>query len=134
MDQKIIHPVDILQELIAILTTRIDAVSKLIMPPEEEKAQVIVKQSERFINELVEELSNYGDAVQATAERDNQYQNSWKQVLRTVAGMPPDESEKIFYSLEQSLKSIYNELLDEENQLPPSIYKLISRQSNGILN
>ena len=84
-------PVEIVQELIAIHTTRKEVVDKLKEIPVTgnvaDKLPGIIKQSDQFISELMNELSNFGDAVQGSVDRDNEYQEIWKKGLQNIDAM-----------------------------------------------
>jgi uncharacterized protein YicC (UPF0701 family) len=125
-------PVEIVQELIAIHTTRKEVVDKLkqiqVTGNVADKLQGIIKQSDQFISELMNELSNFGDAVPGEVNRENEYQVMWKNALINVDTMNPQEGEQIFQALENSLKKIYHDILDKVSELPASLQEIVTKQ------
>jgi hypothetical protein len=123
--------IEIIQELIAIHTTRKEVADKLIaiMDSDAEKKLLLSTkiQSDEFIGQLLPELANFGDAVQDGSPRDNEYQLAWKN-----AGHPesirPEEATGIFQNLENMLKRVYGQLAGNEKELPASLAKLITAQ------
>ncbi len=125
-------PVEIVQELIAIHTTRKEVVDKLkqiqVTGNVADKLQGIIKQSDQFISELMNELSNFGDAVPGEVNRENEYQVMWKNALINVDTMNPQEGEQIFQALENSLKKMYHDILDKVSELPASLQEIVTKQ------
>jgi hypothetical protein len=132
VEKEITKPVDIIQELIAIHTTRIEASIRL--QPGEIKAvlNTIQNQSKNFITELMDELSNYGDAVQSIAERENDYQRIWTDNLKKLDTLNSDDSKAILENLEESLKKIYSEILDADITLPESLLQILMQQQAAL--
>jgi hypothetical protein len=125
-------PVEVIQELIAIHTTRKDAVEKLTAkkPPNAEVAKLrsAAQQSDEFIAELMNELSNYGDAVMANVDRENEYQEIWKRSLGTIDSISPMEGEQTFQAMESALKKMYEHTLEANSDLPVSVAEILNRQ------
>jgi predicted RNase H-like nuclease (RuvC/YqgF family) len=125
-------PVEIVQELIAIHTTRKEVVDKLkqiqVTGNVADKLQGIIKQSDQFISELMNELSNFGDAVPGEVNRENEYQVMWKNAFINVDTMNPQEGEQIFQALENSLKKMYHDILDKVSELPASLQEIVTKQ------
>ncbi len=125
-------PVEIVQELIAIHTTRKEVVDKLkkiqVTGNVADKLPGIIKQSDQFISELMNELSNFGDAVPGEVNRENEYQVMWKNALINVDTMNPQEGEQIFQALENSLKKMYHDILDKVSELPASLQEIVTKQ------
>lgn len=125
-------PVEIIQELLAIYTTRKDAVEKLkvknLADAEVVKLTHAAEQSDEFIADLMNELSNYGDAVMANVDRENEYQQIWKSSLEKIDTIPPPEGEQLFNTMENTLKKMYQHILDTNADLPDSVVKILNRQ------
>ncbi len=125
-------PVEIVQELIAIHTTRKEVVDKLkqiqVTENVADKLQGIIKQSDQFISELMNELSNFGDAVPGEVNRENEYQVMWKNALSRIDTINPQESEQVFQALEKSLKKMYHDILDKISELPASLQEIVTKQ------
>ncbi len=125
-------PVEIVQELIAILTTRKEAINKLkekqVTGNVADGLPAIVQQSDKFISELMNELSNFGDAVAGEANRENEYQVMWKKELPNIDMMSAPEYEQTFQTLEKSLKKMYQNILDKASELPTSLQEILIRQ------
>ena len=78
------------------------------------------------------ELSNYGDAVQSVAERENEYQQIWKDTLGKIEELNPQESGIIFTRLEECLKNIYSQIITSNNSLPDCLQQLFVKQNEMI--
>jgi hypothetical protein len=129
-------PVEIVQELIAIHTTRKEVVDKLKEIPVTgnvaDKLPGIIKQSDQFISELMNELSNFGDAVQGEVDRENEYQLTWKNTLANIDTINSPEGEQIFQSLENSLKKMYHDILNKVSELPISLQEILTKQETKL--
>lgn len=129
-------PVEIVQELIAIHTTRKEAVDKLTTktPGEELSAKLSAsaQQSDRFIAELMNELSNYGDSVKDGVDRENEYQVRWKETLNNIDGMKPEEYSQAFEKLEDSLRQYYAGIQETGTELPASLQEMLTSQAEEL--
>jgi hypothetical protein len=135
METKNKTALDIVQELIAIHTTRKEVIDKLsVKQGSEENQSVIVaakQQSDHFITELLTELSTFGDAVQDSIDRDNEYQLTWKNEFKNFNAVSLHEAMGIFEKLENALKIIYDSVL-ETKELPDSLVQILSAQRDQI--
>lgn len=127
MDTQTKSPVEIVQELIAIHTTRKEAVEKLQLP---EGAQS--QQSDQFIAALMSELSNFGDAVQSEAGRENEYQTTYKKILPEIDNMTPQQHQQAFGELEAKLKEVYDRLMETKDELPESLQTILTQQKEQL--
>ncbi|MCG2615145.1 hypothetical protein LZZ85_12670 [Terrimonas sp. NA20] len=127
-------PVDIVQELIAIHTTRIDAARRLNPTLEDAADTPVVLQSTGWITQLTDELSDFGDAVQSIANRENQYQQAWKNALNILDGLSASECKSTWMKMEAILTEHYQHLLLKEESLPRSLLQMIRQQSREIAN
>lgn len=129
-------PVEIVQELIAVHTTRKEAVDKLTTKsPGEEltaKLSTSAQQSDQFIAELMNELSNYGDSVKDNVDRENEYQIRWKETLGNIDGMNPEEYRQVFEKLEDSLHKFYTGIQETGTELPASLQEILTRQAEEL--
>lgn len=129
-------PVEIVQELIAIHTTRKEAVDKLTTktPGKELSAKLSAsaQQSDQFIAELMSELSNYGDSIKDGVDRENEYQLRWKDTISNIDGMNPDESNQAFEKLEDSLRQFYTGINETGTELPASLQEMLTRQAEEL--
>ena len=129
-------PVEIVQELIAIHSTRKEAINKL--KEKQFKGNVatrlptIAEQSDQFISELMNELSNFGDAVQGDVNRENEYQGMWKNTLANIDTLSQQECEQTLEKSEQSLKKIYRNTLDTAFELPASFKEILIKQETKL--
>src|SRR4051794_5817761 len=118
-------PVEVVQELIAVHTTRKEVTEKIkttALPRDFEGVlSAAEKQSREFIKELLGELSNYGDGVMAAVERDDEYHKIWKDALLNIDFAPIEDRKKIFFDLEESLKKVYRDILEAQTDLPPAV-------------
>jgi hypothetical protein len=120
-------PIDIIQELIAIYSTRLDAINRLHIEDPRDK---IKTQTDIFITELLDELSKYGDAVQTSSGRDNEYQQIWKGVVGKLDTLKNSESIKIFDQLEDSLQQYFKEIKKSIQNLPESLIEILKKQES----
>lgn len=129
-------PVEIVQELIAIHTTRKEAVDKLTTQTSGEeltaKLSASAQQSDQFIAELMDELSNYGDSVQAGVDRQNEYQVRWKETLSNIDGMNTEEYGQAFEKLEDSLRQFYAGIKEPGVELPASLQEIVTGQAEAL--
>jgi hypothetical protein len=136
MESQTRTPVEIVQELIAIHTTRKEASAKLKEKgiPEEVLAKLTAasQQSDQFITGLMNELSNFGDAVLSDVDRENEYERIWKNALKNIDATDSHENAQTFQALEDSLKKIYNEILETKDGLPPSLQEIINKQAGKL--
>jgi hypothetical protein len=125
-------PVEVVQELIAVHTTRKEVTEKIKttgLPRDFEGVlSAAEKQSREFIKELLGELSNYGDGVMAAVERDDEYHKIWKEALLNIDSAPIEDRKKIFFDLEESLKKVYRDILEAQTDLPPAVTEIVNRQ------
>lgn len=133
MDTQTKTPVEIVQELIAIHTTRKEAVAKLKLS-ESSNAQAATadQQSDQFIAALMNELSTFGDAVQSEAGRENDYQTTYKKMLAEIDTMSTQQHEQTFQELEEKLKAVYQTILETKNDLPESLQKILTEQKEQL--
>ena len=133
MDTQTKTPVEIVQELIAIHATRKEAAEKL-MPAagEGQHTGSAAQQSDQFITALMNELSDFGDGVQSVAGRENDYQITYKNMLGSIDTLTPEEQEQAFQGLEESLKKVYKSILENKNELPESLQKIITEQNEKL--
>ena len=132
MEQALKKPVDIVQELIAIHTTRIEASNRLESSIGAPTLNTLKNQSTHFISELMNELSNYGDAVTSATERDNEYQEIWTKSLSQLNSLSTNKSEGILNKMEENLKKIYSEILEDISALPEFALKIVSKQKMAL--
>src|SRR5688500_18809162 len=85
MQHQTITPVQVIQELIAMLTTRKEAIEKILAKPDAAALASGLnrhaQQAENFISALKSELSTFGDAVMADVDRNNAYHSLWRKGL-----------------------------------------------------
>ena len=130
-------PVQIIQELIALHTTRKEVVQKMTAKEHgedlgdlKEKLLSAAKQSDEFIVSLMNELSNYGDGVSPMVERGNEYQQTWKNALAKIDTASPDELKEIFELLEDHLRKFYETIFSTQADLPQSIEEMLQKQAS----
>ncbi|RYY56941.1 MAG: hypothetical protein EOO09_04475 [Chitinophagaceae bacterium] len=126
------QPVELIQQLIAIHTTRKENVTKLQAhgnnKEQEKESQGIAEQSRDFIGGLMQELSGFGDAVSSHVERNNEYQTAWKNAMDADGNISKGSGPTILSETESILKNIYNEVLAQANELPEEVSSLLRKQ------
>jgi hypothetical protein len=129
-------PVQIIQEFIALHTTRKEAAERLKATGTNGDAATKMAaagpQSDGFITELMEELSNYGDAVLANVDRDNAYQSLWNEALGKLEGMTPEAAVQTFEAMENSLEVQYQHTLETESEVPEPVREILTRQASQL--
>lgn len=131
MKNNILSPVQITQKVLGLLTTRKDICEKLAEKEDgslSKKLHDTLQQSDRFIKQLMNELSNYGDAVSSEVDRDTEYQNQWKEELEKMNTSGFQPSENAFDDLEKSLQKAYKEILENKENLPESLTNTLEKQ------
>lgn len=125
-------PVDIVQELIAILTTRAEAATRLKPFALNTLNASVADESTNWVRQLTEELSDFGDAVQPIANRENKYQQAWIVALANLDEQSRTGNEEEWQKMEALLKEHYKHILSKEDVLPASLVKMIRQQDKDI--
>lgn len=132
MEKQTKTPVQVLQEIIAIHTSRKEAIDKLkeqqISGDLAASFLTASRQSDQYISALMNELSSFGDAVISDVDRDNAYHATWKKALENIASVNPKEYGQTFKTLEESLKKTYQDFLQTNSELPGSLRELLTAQ------
>ena len=132
MKNNTLSSVEITQKALGLLSTRKDICEKPLAekkdPSLSKKLEDTSEQSDRFIKQLMGELSNYGDAVSSEIDRDSEYQVQWKKELEKMNNSEPHSIEKTFDDLEKSLRKAYKEMLENRDNLPESLKKILEKQ------
>jgi len=133
METKEKTTVQWVQDLIAIHITRKEAAHRLAVIAGKDSAPgaAMVKaghQSQQFLPALLDELSSYGDAVAAEADRDNEYILLWNNSLASLDQWVAADAENLFKQMEDQLQKIYQHLLEMSADLPPSFNELLNLQ------
>lgn len=125
-------PVEIVQKLIAIHTTRKEASEKMgnnkASFPLEVKLKLAAEQSDRFIKALLNELSQFGDAVQSEVNRDDEYQETWKEAMVNIDTVDASSLSGTHQKLENTVLNIYSEIIDSHSGLPDTLNDLLISQ------
>ena len=135
MEQQVKTPVQIVQELLALHATRLEAAERLKNKVAEEDATILTdahQQSEKFTGELMNELSNYGDAALSGVAHDSDYQKEWTAAIGGIDTMDAQQALNIFRSMEKTLATIYTQYTQEETNLPATLQKLLTRQASEV--
>lgn len=129
-------PVEIIQKLIAIHTTRNEAFEKIIKNNAsqvlQEKLKLALSQSEEFIKVLLDELSQFGDAVQSEVDREDEYQEIWNKAGNNIDTMDTSTLSDIVKQSENSLVNIYSKVVDSNQDLPLTLNELLISQVNEL--
>lgn len=127
-------PVQLTQELIAIETTRKEAVEKLrTLDGHGELTAMLDKaeqQAVKHLADLLGELSGYGDGVVPAAERDNEYQQTWTGALADLGSRPTADLKALFLKMEEQRSRFYRNALENAGNLPASALELLRDQAN----
>ena len=125
-------PVEIVQKLIAIHTTRKEASEKMgnnsASLPLQGKLKSAAEQSDRFIKALLNELSQFGDAVQSEVSREDEYQQTWNNAMVNIDTVDASSLSDTHQKLENTLLNVYSEIIDSYHDLPVSLNDLLISQ------
>lgn len=125
-------PVEVVQELLAVHTTRKEVMEKTMgngaAAGLASRAQAAAAQSDAAIAALMAELSQFGDAVSASVNRENPYQETYKQSLDTLNAPDAAATGVAFQNLEEALHATYKDVIDAQTDLPQSLQELIQKQ------
>jgi len=134
--EEIKSPVEIVQKLITVNTTRAEACERMAKNDAsqdlKEKLKSAAAQSERFIKALLNELSQFGDAVQSEVDREDEYHEIWNKATKNIDTMDALALSETFKQAENSLVNIYSQILDSYPDLPLTLTDLITGQANEL--
>lgn len=129
-------PVEIVQTLLAVYTTRREAIEKIAKNESAQNLQSTVQplaeQSERFSKALLNELSEFGDAVQSEVSRDDEYHQVWNKVVSDADTMEASSLSETFKNSESILVNIYSRIINENTDLPAALTELLTSQLNEL--
>ena len=125
-------PVEIVQKLIAIHTTRKEVSERMIKNNElsnlQDKLQAVGEQSDRFTKALLNELSQFGDAVQSEVNREDEYHEIWNKSMSNIDSMDSSSLEDTFKQSENSLVNIYSGIIESYSDLPDTLSEILNSQ------
>lgn len=134
--EEIKSPVEIVQKLLAVHSTRKEACERMAKnnasPDLQEKLKSAAAQSERFIKALLNELSQFGDAVQSEVNREDEYHKVWNEATGQIDTMDALMLSDTFKKLENSLINIYMKITDTYHDLPFTLNDLLIDQAKEI--
>lgn len=128
-------PVALVQKLIAIHTTRKEASEKMAKHTSlqlQSRLKSVLSQSDKFTNMLLNELSQFGDAVQSEVDRKDEYQQLWNKETNNIETMDEPALSQTFEKSEKSLINIYQQIIDTNHDLPVSLNDLLISQVNEL--
>ena len=96
--------------------------------PLQAKLKSAAEQSDRFIKALLNELSQFGDAVQSEVNREDDYQQTWNNAMVNIDTIDASSLSDTFQKLENTLLNIYSEIIDLYHDLPVSINDILISQ------
>jgi hypothetical protein len=136
MNVELKTPVDILQELIVMHTTRIEFSNKMLGKEVDQDSKTtfhkIAQQSTVFIEALMNELSNFGDAVKADANRNNEYNKIYTNVLVDFDTADITKLKDSFDKMEEVLKNNYVDMIEANKELSASILQILNAQLKSL--
>lgn len=133
MEDISLSPVSITQKVIALHTTRINVCEKWLAELHDDdfgqKMKMKADQSKQFTDVLMNELSNYGDAVSSQVNRDEEYEALAEELIKNSNN---DTIKDNFDKLDQKLVDIYTNILVNKGDLPESLQKIMESQSSEL--
>jgi len=90
------------------------------------------EQSKQFIKALMNELSNFGDAVKADVSSDNEFHKLYEEMLATLDTENMPGLVQLFNSMEESLKTTYLHILESRQEFSASLIELLNKQFSTI--
>ncbi len=134
--EEIKSPVEIVQKLLAVHSTRKEACERMAKNNAaldlQEKLKSAAAQSERFIKELLNELSQFGDAVQSEVNREDEYHEVWSNATAKIDTMNASALSDTFKTSENSLVNMYSQIRGSYPDLPLTLNELIAEQAKEI--
>jgi hypothetical protein len=134
--EEIKSPVEIVQKLLAVHSTRKEACERMAKNTAatdlQEKLKSAAAQSERFIKELLNELSQFGDAVQSEVNREDEYHEAWSEATGQTDTMNASLLAETYKKLENSLINIYTNIIDTYQELPFTLNDLLVNQAKEV--
>jgi hypothetical protein len=132
MQNQTVTPVQVVQELIAMLTTRKEAIDRIMSKPDAGSLVAGLRkeaqQTDHFISGLQTELSAFGDAVMADVDRDNTYHSLWREGLGLEGTASATELHGHFKKMDEALVKEYQQYTSSSIQLPPGLSELLHQQ------
>ncbi len=130
--QQIKPPVEIVQKLISIHTTRKEASERMVKNNASHDVQDNLKsvaaQSDRFLKALLNELSQFGDAVQSEVNREDEFHKLWNKSMSNIDTMDTSSLSDTFKQSENRLINIYSQIIDSYPDLPVTLNELLITQ------
>lgn len=131
MEMEAKTSVNIIQDLLALHTEGKEAYSKLKEDANDElslKLEKGIHQSNDFTEQLLKELSKSGDGVSGEADRADKFYRIWKSYLENVTTSSNQQSNNIYWALEQSVNETYKELVGLPAAAGPSLNEVLYNQ------
>lgn len=129
-------PVNVTQDLIALLTTRKEAYTRIqqkeLTADFASKLSAGITQSDQFIKELLAELSEFGDAVSAEVDRTNKFYSIWNNTLSNIDSTSQEELSKTYEEMEQALKETYQDFLHLESAETGTLVEILRKQTSAL--
>ncbi len=136
MNVELKSPVDILQEFIVMHTTRIECANKILAIEKNNTlaidAEKIVQQSTGFIEALMSELSNFGDAIKADVNKNTSYNMLYPELLTEFVSEDSTIWEDGFKKMEGILRNNYLDVINANRELPASIIQVLETQATSL--
>jgi hypothetical protein len=128
--------VNIIQELIAIHTTRKEAYSRMKDKTNDQqfndKLSKALEQSGKASAALLNELSEFGDGVSGAVDLDIEFNNIWKNALNNFDSITTPELVSLYNNMEASLQRAYRHYIENGVELTDPLKDLLRRQSQMI--
>lgn len=132
MENQVKNTPAVLQELMAVHNTRIHGYEQVQQQNADEELKTRltdnILQSQKYIAEMVYELSQYGDAAQSDVNRDNTFHKVWADAEEDLAHEAKFTILDACQRIEEALLKTYDELLESVSDLPDSTRHLLQRQ------
>ena len=136
MENSTLSPAAVTQKVIAMQTTRKEVCQKLLSDNYEkkfaEKLEKALDQSHHFTDQLMNELSNYGDAVSSQIDRDAEFEKMANEMMDSNNHDKEAGKEVDFKIFEEKLVNIYRDILSDKNELPLSLRHMLESQLSKI--
>jgi seryl-tRNA synthetase len=127
-------PVDIIMEFIALQNTRKEAAERLQSGTQtlNDRLNAAKSSADKAVAQLMNELSNFGDAVKAGVNKENEFFDNWNKIAPNTATLPDEEKDAVFTRMENDLYAIYLRVLKDEKNLPASIIEILQTQAGEL--
>jgi putative protein kinase ArgK-like GTPase of G3E family len=128
-------PVDIVEAFLAMQNTRKEAAERFAWPKDDVVADKLDKtkaSAEKAIAQLMDELSQFGDAAKGAGSEENEVNRIWNGAAANLEDMSTQQKQQTLQRIENALQEQYAKTLAEQKDLPLSIQEALEAQAKDL--